>query len=81
MHLEEARGTAREIDRQLIWIIDNVRDFVGVTRRSPAPIKGIVMAEWPLRGQDVAGDLLHIISCLYACVFGSASVCLSVHCE
>ena len=29
----------------------------------------------------VAGDLLMIISCLYACVFRSASVCLSVRCE
>ena len=40
-------------------------------------------AELPanLSSGDVAGDLLIIISCLYACVFGSASVCLSVHCE
>ena len=30
---------------------------------------------------SVAGDLLMIISCLYACVFRSASVCLSVRCE
>ena len=39
------------------------------------------MAEWLLSGWDVAGDLLMIISCVYACVFRSASVCLSVRCE
>ena len=28
------------------------------------------MAEWPLRGRDVAGDLLLMITlCLYACVY------------
>ena len=30
-----------------------------MTRRSPAPIMGIIMAEWPLRGRDVAGDLVY----------------------
>ena len=42
----------------------------------------IGMFECRLRiGGAVDGDLLMIILCLYACVVGSASMCLSVRCE
>ena len=50
-----------------------------------------VLGEMPISADDiadetrkdsVAGDLLLMItSCLYACVVGSASVCLSVRCK
>ena len=50
--------------------IKNVRDLKNNTNRDRQRIKGDkVMAKWPLRGRDVAGDLVIYCACTLYSVY------------
>ena len=58
-------------------LILNVRDLKNNASRDRQRVKGNkVMAKWPLRGRDVAGDLMLLelivvrVCCIVCCLYG-----------